>query len=248
MARTFSSGNYLALGSASALEITGDITIAAWVKISSSDVDNVLVGAYQTSGAYTGWGFGAGFNGGGKISYWSNNNGAWQSSTGTVGNNAWTHIAVRISGTGAGAGTFYRDGAADGTFTHSAPGASGQSKTIGATADGSNPFDGSAAEIAVYSAALSADEVAALAKGFSPLLIRPASLVAYWPLVGRMSPEPDRGKNNLAGTLTGSPAQAEHPRVYYPAGAQVFRAAAGGGGPSPVIYDVIGGGVIPFLR
>ncbi|KKK59939.1 hypothetical protein LCGC14_3029330, partial [marine sediment metagenome] len=44
-------------------------------------------------------------------------------------------------------------------------------------------MDESIAEVAIWNVALSNAEVALLAKGFSPLLIKPESLVSYWPLV-----------------------------------------------------------------
>ena len=45
-----------------------------------------------------------------------------------------------------------------------------------------NYCDGSLAEAAIWNAALSDAEVAALATGVSPLLVRPGSLVFYAPL------------------------------------------------------------------
>jgi hypothetical protein len=75
--------------------------------------------------------------------------------------------------------------------------------------------DGRIADAAMWNVALSDDEIAALQKGYSPLLVRPSALVAYWPLVGRTSPEIDvRGGRNF--TLTNSPTPAEHPRVIMP--------------------------------
>lgn len=77
-------------------------------------------------------------------------------------------------------------------------------------------FDGKIAEAAVWAAALNPDEIGALAHGFSPLLVRRADLVAYWPLRGVLSPERDWiGAHDL--TLTGSPAKSEHyQRIRYP--------------------------------
>ncbi len=48
---------------------------------------------------------------------------------------------------------------------------------------------GRMAELAVYGGALSANDIAALGKGYSPLLIARSSLLHYFPLGGRMSPE-----------------------------------------------------------
>ncbi len=72
-------------------------------------------------------------------------------------------------------------------------------------------FDGDVAEVASWAVALSAPEIASLAKGFSPLLVRPASLKAYWPLVrdGR----PHFGPS--AASLVGSPNVSAHSRMFY---------------------------------
>lgn len=78
------------------------------------------------------------------------------------------------------------------------------------------PFDGEVAEVALWNVDVGAgDELAALAKGVSPALIRPQSLLQYWPLVGRYSPEISiKGGYDL--TVTGATASA-HPRIFYPA-------------------------------
>jgi uncharacterized Zn-finger protein len=67
------------------------------------------------------------------------------------------------------------------------------------------------AEAAIWSVALTDAEVAVLARGFSPLLVRPQSLVFYTPLV--------RDAIDFKGaslTLTGGPTAFAHPRVYFP--------------------------------
>ena len=77
------------------------------------------------------------------------------------------------------------------------------------------PLDGQLAECAIWNVALTDAEVAILAKGYSPLLVRPQSLVGYWPTVGRTSPEIDIvGGYDM--TLVNTPTVAVHPRVLYP--------------------------------
>jgi hypothetical protein len=76
-------------------------------------------------------------------------------------------------------------------------------------------FSGDIAEAAIWAAALTAEEFAALAAGTSPLSIRPDALVNYYPIIGRHSPEIDLvGGNNL--TVNGAAAR-DHPRMFYPA-------------------------------
>lgn len=73
---------------------------------------------------------------------------------------------------------------------------------------------GLVAEAAIWAVALTDAEVAILAKGYSPLFIRPQSLVAYWPLI--RDPDNDAvGGYNL--TPVNSPTVANHCRILRPA-------------------------------
>jgi hypothetical protein len=71
------------------------------------------------------------------------------------------------------------------------------------------------AEWALWSEILTAREFAALAKGFSPLLIRPHALLRYMPLLGRITPEREYIEG-LTATHVNSPVQYDHPRVIMP--------------------------------
>lgn len=75
-------------------------------------------------------------------------------------------------------------------------------------------MNGDIAEGAIWSIALTDTEIASLALGVSPLLIRPTSLVSYWPLVGVESPERDRMVAKIDLALTNAPAQATHPPMF----------------------------------
>lgn len=79
-------------------------------------------------------------------------------------------------------------------------------------------FDGNLAEIGLWNVALTDTEIAILAKGVSPLFIRPQNLVAYWPLV--------RDDNDRVGgynmTPYNSPTWAAHAPVIYPAMPQII--------------------------
>lgn len=91
-------------------------------------------------------------------------------------------------------------------------------------------MSGRIAEVALWNAALDDAEVAALGKGFCPLLIRPQSLVGYWPLFGNDASELDRWKNRYDLTVTGA-TKGDHARIYYPVGPWItqYPAAASGG-------------------
>lgn len=90
-------------------------------------------------------------------------------------------------------------------------------------------FDGKIAEVGVWNVALSQEEISALADAVSPLMVRPASLVKYSPLMGRTDPEIDV-MGSYPFTLVNSPAQSAHPPMRYPGRAQAWKYGAGGSG------------------
>jgi hypothetical protein len=109
----------------------------------------------------------------------------------------------------------------DGLTSNAAPAAtitpSGLNRTrIGSVITGSTygAFDGRIADAAIWNVALTADEIAQYNLGVSPLLIRPASLVSYWPLLGRTTNEEDWVGGRLM-TATNTAAY-DHPRVIAP--------------------------------
>lgn len=95
---------------------------------------------------------------------------------------------------------------------------------LGNYPDGGSPAYAHMAEVGLWSAVLDAGERAALSAGFTPPQIRPASLVAYWPLGGLMGGNNatagvlDRWANRYNLTAAGTPTWVDHPRVIYPAG------------------------------
>lgn len=119
----------------------------------------------------------------------------------------------------------------------------GSGLTVGRYADdgasGDFYLEGRVAELAFWrGAVLDSAERAGLAKGVSPLLIRPASLETYWPLWGRASPEPDY-VNGQTLTLNNTPTAGDHPRIFYPQAQQTIRygtAAAPAGDAVPVCW------------
>jgi hypothetical protein len=78
-----------------------------------------------------------------------------------------------------------------------------------------NVMNGDLAAWAVWQKPLAASEVAAIARGVSPLQVGAAQLVAYLPLSGNASPETD-WKGGGAFTLINAPGVAAHPRVRAP--------------------------------
>lgn len=135
--------------------------------------------------------------------------------------NTWHHAAGVFTNSTSRAA--FIDGGSKGTNTAANTPAASDQMGIGAIA---RPtvffyFSGRIAEAAIWSAALSDAEVAVLATGISPLFVRPASLVAYWPLMGLLSPEPDIiGKYSM--TLNAAPTAGDHVPITYPIMPQSF--------------------------
>lgn len=100
---------------------------------------------------------------------------------------------------------------------------------------------GRIADVGIWNVALTTDEIAALARRWSPQRIRPGSLVPYWPLYGNASPEPDYSGGAFNLTIAGTLAQSDHAPVGPPFGFDqewqgAFVAAAPGGITSPWHY------------
>lgn len=240
MARDFDSGSLQSLnvGTAAALQITGNMSLSCWFNPASGSAQAVLLGCYDPSSPFTGWGYALSIGGSGKQHYWSNAIGSWQGSTSTYSVGSWQQGGFTINGS---TGTFYLGGSSDGTWTQTSPGTYSGNKAIGATAGGaSNQYDGILAMLAVWDGAvLTAGEMAALGKGYDPRLIRSDALVAYWPLWGNSDPEPDYAGNNTGAVANGPITKAAQPLQIMPRGIGATfepEAAAGGGSVIPQFY------------
>lgn len=87
----------------------------------------------------------------------------------------------------------------------------------------SSYWSGKIWEAAIWDIALMDEEVAILAKGFSPLFVRPQNLVAYWPLHKTHGFEYPPGRIDRVGgyhftNASGYPSDDEHGKILYPTG------------------------------
>lgn len=137
--------------------------------------------------------------------------------SGELTTGSWQHVCV-TSDSGASAANMecYVDGAVPGSTTTDESGSSGQTAASGTTCLGGGTwtdaycFGGRIAEAALWNRVLSADEIAALAKAFSPLFFR-NGLKFYVPCV-RAAIDVVAGKTpTYDGTSVVS-----HPRILYP--------------------------------
>lgn len=144
-------------------------------------------------------------------------------------NSAWNHHAATYNGA-AGVGArviYYMNGVAQSMGVNNEATNNIGNSTAGLrfgqiNETGPAYFEGRLCEGALWNVTLDAAEVAALAKGFSPQMVRPSALKFYAPLVNEAL---DR-RNSYAGTVTGASVIA-HPRMIYPAKSKIgFPAAA----------------------
>lgn len=106
------------------------------------------------------------------------------------------------------------------------------------------PFGGDLAEVAIWSAVLTDQEILALARGLSPFAVRPASLVSYVPIWGLHSPEIDLKTPANTWTVTGATRSSHAPVVPFSrrfwSTAPTVPAAAAGGILYPAALDGMG--------
>jgi hypothetical protein len=123
--------------------------------------------------------------------------------------NTWHHACgVRSSSSNR---TVYLDGGNSATNSGSATPAGLDQFNIGSfKAVAGNFFNGQMAEVGIWNAALTAEEVASLAKGMTCDKVRPQSLVFYAPLVRDLQDV----RGGLTITNNNTATVAVHPRVY----------------------------------
>lgn len=145
----------------------------------------------------------------------------------------WHHCCGVFSGDAARA--VYLDGAGKGTDSTNVGNGIIEDFEIGRqpSTTATSYLSGDVAEAAVWNVALTDAEVAILAAGYSPLFVRPQSLVLYVPLVR------DADEDIVGGVSLSAPNGASvstHPRVIYPTRPQIVvpSAAAPGGLSIPV--------------
>lgn len=216
MARTFvtASSQYLAYAGVPVTAVP--VTLAAWVKPVDVAAQYGIVGVANSA---TGAGVGLVLQPTtGKVMARVDDTVVAPSalSTTSVAVGVWTHVCGVFAGLSSRAA--FVNGGSKGTDTTTTIAWSGLNVTeLGDTNVGAHVWylNGDLAEVAIWTVALDDAEVASLAAGVSPLLVRPTALAAYWPLLGRTSPEIDLwGRREL--TVIGATASA-HPRIAVPA-------------------------------
>lgn len=118
--------------------------------------------------------------------------------------------------------TMYLNGAAVAVTTVDGPGVwltTADTLHVGENSGHSGEFNGKIGEVAYWNVELTAAEHLILSKGYSPLFVRPQSLIWYSPLISDGNDERIQGIDLGNGTFT---AKAAHPPIIYPS-AQILQ-------------------------
>jgi hypothetical protein len=215
------SSQYLSINDTAALDITGAITVACWAKRSSDlTTEQQLVAKYESSaGKLNQRSYLLSVTTSGNLVFITTQDGTGSTvsrrdSTSITTGAIYQHLCgtwsplnypnVYIAGS-------LSNGAAQGGGTNTSIHSGTANLTLGAGSTGTGAFfTGDMAEIGIWNAALTAAEIASLAKGMTPDKIRPQSLVFYSPLVRDLIDQ----KGGLTITNNNGATVANHPRVY----------------------------------
>jgi hypothetical protein len=208
------------------------LTMACWFNADNVTAQHILLGIYEPTGSTADNFFlsveGAQANDPFRANVAANNSYASSSANGTTAG-TWNHgCGVYTSDSSR---TAYLNGVAGTTDTNArTPNAGSLDRVLVGRFQGGATIvycDALIAEAALWNVALSADEVASLAKGVSPLLVRPDSLAFYAPIYGTHGPEPELiGGRDL--TVQGGATKAAHPRIFLPTAKILTFPSAGG--------------------
>jgi hypothetical protein len=134
------------------------------------------------------------------------------STTSAYSANTWTHACGVFNSTTS--RTAYKDAVAGSTATSLENAATAATQviigSIRASGNFSQYLNGLIAEVGIWNAALTADEIASLADGFTCDKVRPQSLVFYAPLIRDLQDV----RGGLTITNNNTATVANHPRVY----------------------------------
>jgi len=211
MARDFeaSSNDFVDFGDPSYLDITGDITLSIWVRTNAPTSERKVFAKWADAGSQFSYLLSILSNGRAQFATFTGGTDIVAGTT-DLDDDDWHHIAGTYDGSNIRvyvAGVEENSAAASGSINSTtAP------VRIGAGSGGSGteePYDGGAGHGAIWDAALTAQEIASLANGVSPLRIRRDSLKSYPPLNGQ-SPEYDV-VGGASGIVTGTTVVGEPP-------------------------------------
>jgi hypothetical protein len=234
MSVEFNDGNSEYLSYADAIVPAVPLTIACWFRTDDATVNQALASiAYGSSNTnyFLLWAIRSGA-GSHPSEIWATTYGQGVSGTAYSGNtfsaNMWHHAAAVFGGSSS--RVAYLDASAGSEDTTPVTPVSLNRTAIGCLYRSSigSYMSGRIGEVGIWSAELTADELASLAAGYAPSLVRPDQLYAYIPLRRELSSSdkyPIYNYEPLGSPLSfsenGSPVTAAHPGIICPQGPQI---------------------------
>lgn len=197
------SNDFMSVTQDSAINISGDITLSAWVNRTSTSGYNAIFTKRQVGGSMN-------YqltidNSNGQLGL-GHSGGSWvYNTTTTLSTSTWYHVAVTVS---SGTAQFYVNGVAEDSFTGVSITSTTQDLIIGATV-GYNYFGGNIDEASIFNSALSAPNIATIYNSVVPSNISPLSPVGWWRMGdndgGTGTTITDQGSGGNDGTLANGP-------------------------------------------
>jgi len=198
------SDDYASVTQNSAINISGNITLSAWINRTPTSGYNAIFTKRQVGGSMN-YQFTIN-NGNGQVGL-GHSGGSWvYNTTTTLSTSTWYHVAVTVS---SGTAQFYIDGVAKDSFTGISITATTQDLIIGATV-GYNYFGGNIDEASIFNSALSSSNITTIYNNGVPTDISSLSPVGWWRMgdgteAGSGTTIYDMSSNSNNGTLTNGP-------------------------------------------
>ena len=217
MARNFDGTTQYLESTATPPAVGPPLSVAAWFNPSSTGSIEIIGGVSRATG--TTQSLSLGLSPAGLVGAQSQSGGTSRTalSSAAAAVSAWNHGLAVFSANNS--RSVYLNGGSKGTNTQNNSPAGVNRTNIGArylNAAVASFFPGDIAEVAMWNVALTDADALILSKGIPPYLVKGESLVCYWPLLGRYSPEISLlGGFDL--TLANAPAVAVHPPMRYAA-------------------------------
>lgn len=197
------SNDYISVTQDSAINISGNITLSAWVNRTSTSSYNAIYTKRQVGGSMN---YQFIINNTNGLIGLGHSGGSWVYNTDTtLSTGTWYHVAVTVS---SGTAQFYVNGVAEDSFTGISITATTHNLIIGATS-GYNHFKGNIDEASVFNSALSSSDITSIYNSGTPTDLSSYSPVAWWRMGddddGTGTTVTDQGSGGNDGTLTNGP-------------------------------------------
>ena len=196
------SDDYLSITQDSAINISGDITLSAWVKSNTTTSYNSIFTKRQVLGSIN---YQLTINNSNGQLGLGHSGGFIYNTTTAISTSTWYHVAVTVSGSTA---QFYVNGVAEDSFTGVSITSTTHDLIIGATV-GYNYFGGNVDEASIFNSALSSTDITSIYNSGVPNDISSLNPVGWWRMgdnnSGSGTTITDQGSGGNDATLNNGP-------------------------------------------